>query len=330
MRQAGRYQKEYRDLRARLSFIELCKSPELATEVTLLPVTQLGVDAAIIFADILLILEPLGVGFEFEETGPKIRSPLRTARQVEDLESTINAAESLGYVMQALRLTRAALPPHVALIGFAGAPFTLASYLIEGGGTKDYLRTKSFMYADEGLWNVLMTKIVDALQAYVNAQIDAGAQAIQIFDSWVGCLSCADYQHYVKHHMQRLISRINPSVPLIHFGTGNPMLYTSMADAGGTVLGVDWRVDIGEIWPAMGDVAIMGNLDPAYLLAPRNVLLGQAERVLKSAAGRPGHIFNLGHGVMPEAQVDQVRALVDHVHEVSARLNTTQALPALL
>jgi uroporphyrinogen decarboxylase len=289
--------------------------------VTLLPVEQLGVDAAILFADILLVLEPLGIGFEFtKDDGPSIPRPVRTAADVDRVSDDIRAAESLDYVMEAVRRIRAALGGKVPLIGFAGAPFTLASYAIEGGGSKNYLRTKQLMLSDEGLWNALMRKLTRAIGDYLRAQIDAGAQAVQVFDSWVGALSPADYARYVQPHMRTLFASLPPDVPQIHFGTGNPALYPLMKAAGGTVVGVDWRVDLGTTWDALGrDVGIMGNLDPASLLAPRAVLEARASEVLRQAGGRPGHIFNLGHGVYPEVSVDQVRALVDHVHAASAR-----------
>ncbi len=321
MRQAGRYQPEYRAIRAKVSFVELCKTPDLACEVTLLPVEQLGVDAAILFADILLILEPLGIGFEFtKDDGPSIPRPVRTAADVDRVSEDIRAADSLGYVMEAVRRIRAGLAGKVPLIGFAGAPFTLASYAIEGGGSKNYLRTKQLMLSDEGLWNALMRKLTRAIGDYLRAQIDAGAEAVQVFDSWIGALSPADYARYVQPHMRALFASLPPDVPQIHFGTGNPALYPLMKAAGGTVVGVDWRVDLGSTWDALGhDVGIMGNLDPASLLAPREVLKARASDVLRAAGGRHGHIFNLGHGVYPEVSVDQVRALVDHVHEASAR-----------
>jgi uroporphyrinogen decarboxylase len=320
MRQAGRYQKEYRAIREKVSFIELCKTPDLAAEVTLLPVEQLGVDAAIIFADILLILEPLGIGFEFaKDHGPRIHEPLRTPADIDRVADEIDAASELGYVMEAIAKTRAGLPKDVPLIGFAGAPFTLASYVIEGGGSKNYHEAKKLMLGDEGAWSVLMQKLSNALVGYLNAQIAAGAQAVQLFDSWVGALSPAEYVRYVQPHVKSIFDRVDKSVPHIHFGTGNPALYPLMKAAGGDVIGIDWRVDLGTAWRELGDVAIQGNLDSAAVLAPREAMKREASAVLASAAGKPGHIFNLGHGIMPEADVDQVRALVDHVHEASAR-----------
>ncbi|HJK95154.1 MAG TPA: uroporphyrinogen decarboxylase [Polyangiaceae bacterium LLY-WYZ-15_(1-7)] len=320
MRQAGRYQASYQAIRSKVSFLELCKTPDLACQVTVDAVDQLGVDAAIIFADILLILEPLGVPFGFEKGhGPKIHTPVRTAAQVDALAEKIDAKESLGFVMEAIRLTRAALD--VPLIGFCGAPFTLASYAIEGGGSKNYYEAKKLMFGDEGLWNTLMEKISTALGAYLNAQIDAGAQAVQMFDSWIGALSPAEYRRYVFPHSKRVLDAVKDrGVPVIHFGTGNAELYPHMQDAGGTCIGVDWRVSMTEARLRLGpDVALMGNLDPAYLLAPVDVMNAAADAVLAEAQGRPGHVFNLGHGIMPQTTVDQVRALVDHVHEASQR-----------
>jgi uroporphyrinogen decarboxylase len=320
MRQAGRYQPEYRAIRAKVSFVELCKTPDLATEVTLLPVSQLGVDAAILFADILLILEPLGIGFEFTKgDGPHIEKPVRTNADIDAINPRIDVEGSLGYVLQVVRQVRAGLPKDVPLIGFAGAPFTLASYAIEGGGSKDYLYTKKLMYSDEGAWNTLMEKLTSAVIAYLNAQVESGADALQVFDSWVGCLSPADYARYVKPHMKRLFASLDKSVPHIHFGTGTATLLHHQKEAGGDVIGFDWRVELGPTWDKLGAKAVQGNLEPYTLLAPRDELKRRASEVLASAGGRPGHIFNLGHGVFPEATVDQVKALVDHVHEASRR-----------
>ena len=319
MRQAGRYQPEYRALRERVSFIELCKTPELACEVTVRAVDQLGVDAGIIFADILLILEPLQIGFEFtDDHGPKILNPIRRASQVDGIPSRIDAASSLHYVMDAIRMTRGELK--VPLIGFAGAPFTLASYAIEGGGSKNYYETKKLMYDDEGLWNAFMSRLSSAVASYLTAQIEAGAQAVQLFDSWIGCLSPADYRRYVLPHTKAVFDALPKDTPAIHFGTGNPELYPAMKEAGGDVIGIDWRVSLDRAWSMVGhSVGLQGNMDPGALLASPDVMRARASEVLDSAAGRPGHIFNLGHGIMPEAKVDQARALVDHVHEASQR-----------
>ncbi len=320
MRQAGRYQPEYRALRQRYGFVEMCKNSDVAAEVTLLPVTQLGVDAAIIFADILLILEPLGIGFHFtKDDGPKIEKPVRTSADVDKVAAHVDSEASLGYVLDAIRKTRSGLPANVPLIGFSGAPFTLASYVIEGGGSRDYMHTKAMMFGDPGAWNTLMEKLTLAIAGYLNAQVKAGAQAVQVFDSWIGALGPSDYAQYVQPHMKKLFSLLDPSAPVIHFGTGNPALYPLMKAAGGDVIGIDFRCELGSTWDALGDVALMGNLDPYSLLAPRAELQKRAQRVLDAARKRPGHIFNLGHGLFPEASVDQVRALVDYVHEASAR-----------
>ena len=290
MRQAGRYQPEYRELRSRVSFLQLCKTPELACEVTVRAVEQLGVDAGIIFADILLLLEPLRVGFKFtDDRGPQIDDPIRTAAQVDAVASDVDVAAALSYVCDAIKLTKQNLS--VPLIGFAGAPFTLASYMIEGGGSKNYLQTKRFMYSDEGKWHALMTKISDAITSYLNAQIDAGADAVQLFDSWVGCLSADDYAKFVQPHVKRVFDALDTRVPSIHFGTGNPSLYPLMREAGGDVIGVDWRVGLDEAWRAVGhDRALMGNLDPGALLAPVDVMCARADDVLRRAQPT-GHIF---------------------------------------
>jgi uroporphyrinogen decarboxylase len=321
MRQAGRYQPEYRALRAKLSFIEMCERSEVAAQVTLLPVEQLGVDAAILFADILLVLKPLGIGFEFtKDDGPKINEPIRSGKAVDGVRETIDARESLGYVMETIKLVRRDLKPGIPLIGFAGAPFTLASYVIEGGGSKEYAHTKELMFSDEGAWNALMTKLTNAVLDYLKAQVEAGAQALQVFDSWVGALGPSDYTRYVAPHMRRLFGELKKlAVPVIHFGTGNAALYPLLRDVGGDVLGLDWRVDLGAQWDALGDIAVQGNLDPYSLLAPRDVLQKRAQAVLDGARARPGHIFNLGHGIFPSASPDQAKALVDYVHEASSK-----------
>ncbi|MCB9707866.1 MAG: uroporphyrinogen decarboxylase [Myxococcales bacterium] len=320
MRQAGRYQPEYRVLRSKVSFVELCKRSDLAAEVTLLPVRQFGFDAAIVFADILLILEPLGVDFEFAaDHGPQIKRPIRLSSDVDAIADNVDAAQSLSYVMQTIRLVVTELGQATPLIGFSGAPFTLAAYLIEGGSSRNYALTKSFMYSDPAAWDVLMRKLVAAIVSYLRAQTNAGAAALQVFDSWVGCLSLRDYQRFVMPYMQQLFEQLGQQVPVIHFSTGNASLYPLMKQAGGEVMGVDWRVDLGKQWDVLGDVAIMGNLDPVALLGPLPELRQAAQAVLDAAQSRPGHIFNLGHGVLPQTPIDQVRALVDYVHEKSQR-----------
>jgi uroporphyrinogen decarboxylase len=319
MRQAGRYMPEYRAVREKLGFLELCRNPDAAAEVTVTAATRLGVDAAIIFADILLVLEPMGVGLEFTRgDGPVIRRPVRTAADVDRLAPVEPSA--LGYVMEAVRRARQALPPQLALIGFAGAPFTLASYLVEGGSSHAYTRTRAFMLSDPGAWRTLMGRLACAVAGYLNAQIAAGADAVQLFDSWVGCLSPADDRTHVLPHMRGLIAALTPGVPVIHFGTGTAGLLECLRAAGGHVIGLDWRVDLDAAWARLGhDVAVQGNLDPVALLAPVAEIRARAAAVLAQAAGRPGHIFNIGHGVLPETPVDHVRALVDAVHELSQR-----------
>ena len=320
MRQAGRYMPEYRALRERVPFLTLCKTPELAAQVTVEAVKRLGVDAAIIFADILLIVEPMGVGLEFSKgDGPVIHRPVRSGADVDDLRE-VALDESLSFVFEAVKLARAELSPRVPLIGFSGAPFTVASYLIEGGSSRNYVETKRLMYGDPGAWHALMERLVCVITAYVNGQIAAGTQAIQLFDSWVGCLSPADYRAFILPHMKFLFQGITPGTPVIHFGVETAGLLELLAEAGGDVIGVDWRIDLDTAWRRIGfDRAVQGNLDPVMLFAPRDEVQRQVERVLQSVAGRPGHIFNLGHGILPQTPVDTVIALVDMVHEMSVK-----------
>ncbi len=320
MRQAGRYLPEYRALRAKHDFLTLCKTPAAATEVTLQPIERLGVDAAILFADILLVLEPLGVGLEFTRgEGPHIARPVRSAADVARLDP-VDVPSSVGFVFETVRLVRKALADRVPLVGFAGAPFTLASYLIEGGASREFLHTKRFMRGEPAAWHALMARLAGITAEYLNGQIGAGAQAVQLFDSWVGTLSPADYREFVLPHSRAVLSRLAPGVPTIHFGTGTATLLELMKEAGGDVLGLDWRVDLGPTWDRLGgDVAVQGNLDPAVLLAPVPEIRRAAGAILEGAARRPGHIFNLGHGVHQETPVDHVRALVDLVHEMSGR-----------
>jgi uroporphyrinogen decarboxylase len=317
MRQAGRYMAEYRVIRARHSMLELCKSPDLVAEVTTFARRRIGADAAILFADLLLVVEPLGLTLTFAAgEGPVIDPPVRDGRAVDALRE-VDPAE-LSYVYDAVRATRAALETGIPLIGFAGAPFTVASYVIEGRGSRSYEHTKALMYGDPGAWDALLGKIVRAQVGYLNRQVEAGCQAIQIFDSWVGALSPADYRRYVAPHVARLIAGIAPGVPVIHFGTGTGALLADMKAAGGDVIGLDWRVELGRTWDALGeDVAVMGNLDPLTLLAPPDVLERETRRILAEARGRRGHVFNLGHGVLPQTPVDQVVRLIDLVHQAS-------------
>jgi uroporphyrinogen decarboxylase len=318
MRQAGRYMREYREVRDRVSFLELCKTPDLAAEVTITAVERLGVDAAIIFADILLIIEPMGIHLEFAKgEGPVIHNPVRDKSDVARL-TEVESVESLGYVMEAIRLTRRALRPNIPLIGFGGAPFTLASYMIEGGGSRNYINTKKLMYTDAGAWHAMMSLISRGLVKYLNAQVEAGAQVVQLFDSWVGCLSVDDYREYVLPHTRSVIENVKPGTPVIHFGTGTAALLELMREAGGDVIGLDWRVDLGEAWARLGEVAVQGNFDSVALFSNQDIIRAQAKRILDRAGGRPGHIFNLGHGILPETPVDNVIALVEAVHDLSA------------
>ena len=312
--------REYREVRAKTTFLELCKTPSLAAEVTVTAAERLGVDAAIIFADILLILEPMGIDLEFAEgEGPVIHNPVRKASDVDRLHK-LEDPNALHFVYEAINQTRRALKPDIPLIGFCGAPFTLASYLIEGGGSKNYVHTKRLMYDDAGAWHAMMSLISRALPKYLNAQVEAGAQAVQLFDSWVGCLSADDYREFVLPHTREVIRNVTPGVPVIHFGTGTAALLELMREAGGDVIGLDWRVRLDDGWQRVGhDVAVMGNLDPTALFANQDSLRSQAKRILDQAAGRPGHIFNLGHGILPETPVENVIALVEMVHEMSAR-----------
>jgi len=321
MRQAGRFLPEYRELRARHGFLELCKTPALAAEVTLLPIRRFPVDAAILFADILLVLEPMGVGLEFAKgDGPVIARPVRTGADVARL-APVSVGDALGFVLETIARVRTELAGRVPLIGFAGAPFTLASYLVEGRGSRSYINTKSLMYGEPEAWHALMARLADVTVDYVRAQVGAGAQAVQLFDSWVGCLAPDDYREYVLPHMRRALAAIGTlGVPVIHFGTGTSSLLELMRDAGGDVIGLDWRVDLAEAWHRLGpDVAVQGNLDPVALFAPPDAIRARVARILERAAGRPGHVFNLGHGVLPETPVAHVAAVVDAVHELSAR-----------
>ena len=321
MRQAGRYLPEYRELRARHGFLELCKTPALAAEVTLMPIERFPVDAAILFADILLVLEPMGVGLEFAKgDGPVIHRPVRTRADVDALER-VPAAASLGYVFETVRLVRSRLAGRVPLIGFAGAPFTLASYVIEGGGSRQYRHTKTLMYGDPPAWHRLMERLCETIVDYLREQVEAGAQAVQLFDSWVGCLGPDDYRTYVLPHMRATFAALaGAGVPVIHFGTGTAALLELMREAGGDVIGLDWHVDLAEAWQRVGhDVAVQGNLDPVTLFAPPDEIRRRVARVLERAGGRPGHIFNLGHGVLPETRPEHVATLIDAVHELSAR-----------
>jgi uroporphyrinogen decarboxylase len=318
MRQAGRYMKEYRELRAKVSFLELCKNSDLASEVTVDAAHRLDVDAAIIFSDILIIVEPLGFQLSYEKNeGPEIANPFRGVADLKRL-SPVDPEASMSFVFEAIRKTRRALKPNIPLIGFCGAPFTVASYAIEGKGSKNFSITKALMYKEPAAWHSFLEKITDASILYLNAQIAAGAQAVQIFDSWVGCLSPEDFRAYVLPHTRRLIKNIAPGVPVISFGTQTSGFLPLLRQAGGDVIGVDWRIELDEAWDMLGDVAIQGNLDPQILLSDKTIITAHAERILAQAAGRPGHIFNLGHGVLPATPLENVMHLIDVVKKYRA------------
>jgi len=319
MRQAGRYMAEYRAIRQKYSLVEICYHPELAAEVTLQPVRALGVDAAILFADILLPAIPLGVGLEFAKgEGPILHNPVRTMEDVKNLRPVYPETD-LGYVMDAIRILRGPLAG-IPLIGFCGAPFTVASYLIEGGSSREFLKTKTMMYSAPEVWHALMEKLSSVLADYLVAQIRAGAQAVQVFDSWVGALSPQDYENFVLPYSQKVLKAAKAQgVPVIHFGTNTTTLLPLMKRAGGDVLGLDWRIPLDEGWSLLGDdVAVQGNLDPAILFAPLPEIKARVHDILRRAEGRPGHIFNLGHGILQHTPVDHVKAVVDIVHEFKA------------
>ena len=326
MRQAGRYMPEYRALRANYSFMQMTKTPELAAQMTLQPVQAFPLDAAIIYSDILLPLEPMGVALEFAAgEGPVIHNPVRTPADVDALR-VVEPAEDLAFVGDAIRLVKRDLP-RLPLIGFAGAPFTLASYVIEGGSSRNYVETKRIMYHAPDAWHSLMAKLAEVVARHLRAQVAAGADAVQLFDSWVGCLNPADYREYVLPHTQRVFQSLQDlNVPRIHFGTNTATLLPLMREAGGDVIGVDWRIDLGEAWARVGkDVAVQGNLDPVALFAPADELERRVVAVLAQADGRPGHIFNVGHGILPGTPVENVRLVVDLAHRLSARVSAPEA-----
>lgn len=311
---------EYRRLRERYSILELCKTPELAAQVTLQPIDRFALDAAIIFADILLPLEPMGLSLEFAEgEGPIIHNPVRDRAAAEALKVIDDT--DLQYVMDAISLTRTMLVGRVPLIGFAGAPFTLASYAIEGGSSRNYIHTKQMMYREPETWHRLMDKFARVITGYLRRQIKAGAQAVQLFDSWVGCLSAGDYAEYVMPHVQLIFEGLkHEGVPLIHFGTGTTAILKAMREAGGDVIGIDWRIPLDEAWAMVGyDRAVQGNLDPVALFGPIPEIERRVTDILRRAEGRPGHIFNLGHGILPNTPVEHVAATIDLVHKLSAR-----------
>ncbi|MGA2269095.1 MAG: uroporphyrinogen decarboxylase [Bryobacteraceae bacterium] len=316
MRQAGRYLKQYRQIRDKHGILEICKHPDLAATVTLQPVEMLDVDAAIIFADLLLPVEPMGLKLRYEKgEGPVIANPARTSADVDSL-STANT-DDLGYVGQAIQIVVRALGGRVPVIGFVGAPFTMASYMIEGGASRNFIRTKKMMYSDETLWRRLMGKIVDVLAPFAHLQVTAGARAIQVFDSWVGALGSDDYVRFAAPYSRALIERIRSTgVPVIHFGTGASGFFRELHAAGGDVMGVDWRINIDQAWMDISyRSAIQGNLDPVALFAPLPELRAKVHELLKRTGARPGHIFNLGHGILPETPVENVKAVVEMVRE---------------
>ncbi len=318
MRQAGRYMAEYRQVREKHSLLDICRTPELAAEVTMQPVRALGVDAAIIFADILLPVVPLGLELAFSEgVGPVIATPIRSMEDVRKLHP-VNPEIDLAYVMQAIRMLRRELD--VPLIGFCGAPFTVAAYTIEGGAPRGFLRTKSMMYSAPDAFHALLDRLSDVLADFLVAQARAGAQAVQMFDSWVGELTPADYATYILPYSEKVLSRARQEgIPVIHFGTNTTHLLPLMKRAGGDVIGFDWRIPLNDGWQLLGDdVGVQGNLDPAALFAPLPELKRRCELILRRAGGKPGHIFNLGHGILPGTPVDHVKAVVDFVHEYSA------------
>ncbi|HEX4561962.1 MAG TPA: uroporphyrinogen decarboxylase [Gemmatimonadales bacterium] len=320
MRQAGRYLPEYRAIRERHTLLEICADPHLAAEVTLQPVRRLGVDAAIIFADILLPLVPMGLDLAFVEgEGPVIRNRIRGPADVQRL-SVIDVANALAPVAEAVRLTRSVLAPTVPVIGFAGAPFTVAAYAIEGGSSRHFADTKRFMYEHPEAWAEFLTKLVRVLGEYLTAQVAAGAEILQVFDSWAGVLSPADYRRYVLPHSRALFVQLGLlGVPVIHFGVNTGELLPLLVAAGGDVIGLDWRVELDEGWSRIGvERGVQGNLDPVALFAPPAELEARVRDVIARAQGRPGHIFNLGHGLLPNTPVDAVRRVVDLVHTLTA------------
>ena len=319
MRQAGRYMPEYRAVRKDYSLIEICKKPEVAARVTIEAAEILKVDAAIIFADLLLPLEVMGLPFHFAAgEGPRIERPVRTAEDVAQLRT--DRAADLGYVSEAVKLVSKHFGDKLPVIGFCGAPFTLASYMIEGGGSRNYVFTKKMMYSASAGWNDLMAKLVSVTADYSAEQVRAGADAIQIFDSWVGCLSVEDYRRYVLPHVTSLVKRLRKTgVPIIYFGTDSATLLPSMKETGAEVIGLDWRIPLDEGWQSLGfQGGVQGNLDPVLLFAEWKELKSRAADILHCAAGRAGHIFNLGHGILPETPVENVKALCNYVREHSA------------
>jgi uroporphyrinogen decarboxylase len=320
MRQAGRYMAEYRTLRERHSLLEICRVPDLATEVTLQPVRRIDVDAAILFSDLLLPLEPMGLPFDFVKgEGPQIERPIGGPEDIDKLR-VFEPREALGHVLAAIRQIQGELAGVVPLIGFAGAPFTLASYAIEGGHSNNFAKTKALMYGHPDAWHRLCEKFATVVADYLVAQVDAGVDAVQLFDSWVGALNAADYREFALPHTQRIFQAVGRRVPTIHFGTGTATILEELRDAGGDVIGVDWRIPLNEAWDRIGsDRAVQGNLDPTLLLGPTSRMFEQTDEILRCVAGRAGHIFNLGHGILPSTPVEHVQMLAQYVHSAGRR-----------
>ncbi len=320
MRQAGRYLEKYRKVREKHSFLEMCKTPELAVEVTLQPFELIDLDAAILYSDILIPVEAMGIDLEFiESRGPVIHNPVRTEKDVKALK-VIDPEESVPFVMESIKILRKELEGKAPLIGFSGVPFTLASYMIEGSGSKNYLEAKGMMYNAPELFHELMQKITDTVIAYLNAQVDAGAQAIQVFDSWVGALSPLDYKNYVLPYSRQVLEGIKGNVPKIHFGTGTAGFLDLLKEAGGDIIGVDWRIDLDRAWDILGDdVGVQGNFDSSKLFGTKAVIEEAVKDILDRAGNRPGHIFNLGHGIQPKTPPENAAFMVDKVHELSRR-----------
>jgi uroporphyrinogen decarboxylase len=320
MRQAGRYMAEYRALRERHSLLDICRTPDLATEVTLQPIRRIEVDAAILFSDLLLPLEPMGLPFDFVKgEGPQIERPISSTDDIDRLR-IFDPRQALSHVLEAIGQIQRELAGRVPLIGFSGAPFTLASYAIEGGHSNNFAKTKALMYGHPDAWHRLCDKFATVVADYLAAQIDAGVDAVQVFDSWVGALSPADYREFALPHTRRIFAAIADRVPTIHFGTGTATTLDLLREAGGDVIGADWRIPIDTAWERIGlDRGIQGNLDPTLLLGPMPRMLTQADDILERVGGRPGHIFNLGHGILPSTPVEHVQRLAQYVHSASRR-----------
>jgi len=320
MRQAGRYLPEYREIRKKHTFLEMCKTPELAAEVTIQPIRRYEIDAAIIFADILLPLEPMGIGLEFAKgEGPVIHNPVRSLADVKKLKP-VNTKESIGYLLKAIQAVLKELDGKVPLIGFTGAPFTLASYIIEGGSSKNYEHAKAMMFSEPKTWHALMEHLTHVIIDYLNAQIDTGVQAVQVFDSWVGALGTSDYREFVLPHQKKVLAGIKKTVPLIHFAHGATHLLEMVAEAGGDVIGLDWRCDLDAAWRRVGhEKAVQGNIDPITLFAQKEFIRKRVQEILDRAGGRNGHIMNLGHGILKETPIENAEIFINATHELSKR-----------